>query len=73
MKRGSTDAETCRLNGWGPGTRLVGKESALSATITITAIGRARVLAVRDGLSTESIWSLEHREWRLAGPIGGAS
>ena len=76
MKRGSTDAETCRLNGWGPGTRLTGEENGRSATITITAIGRASVLAIRDGLSIESVWSLSHREWRLApasDPVGGAS
>lgn len=66
MKRGSTDAETCRLNGWVVGTRLVGEERGKLATITITAIGRANVLAIRDGWSTESVWSLSCREWRLA-------
>ncbi len=33
MKRGSTDAETCRLNGWGVGTVLVGDEGYGPTTI----------------------------------------
>lgn len=41
-----TDAEVARANGWTVGTRLVGDEGYGPATIEITAIGRANVLAV---------------------------
>ena len=44
--RGSTDAETCRLNGWGVGTVLEGASAWSAARIRITSIGEDAILAV---------------------------
>lgn len=63
MKRGSTDAETCRLNGWSVGTVLVGDEGYGPTTIRITAIGEESILAARAGSRRESTWTLACREW----------
>jgi hypothetical protein len=71
MKRGRTEAETCEINGWTVGTRLVGTESSggwsSTCTIEITAIGERGILAkcMNHG-GYEGAWSLDSREWRLA-------
>jgi len=70
MTRGRTERETCELNGWTVGTRLVGDEGYGPTIITITAIGETRLLAtatrVRNGRlchDGESTWTLTCREW----------
>lgn len=69
MLRGETDAETCRLNGWTVGTRLVGDDGRGPETIQITAIGDEVVVArVVDVGGTpvnrwEAMWMLSCREW----------
>jgi hypothetical protein len=71
MRYGKTDAETCRLNGWAVGTRLVGDEGYGPAVIEITAIGRSGIFAVchsRNGKPVregEHTWTLSAREWRV--------
>ena len=69
--RGPT-AVLCRMNGWGPGTRLVGDEGAGPEVIELTAVGRECVLAVsvaRNGKPvrnySEGTWSLSCRDWRV--------
>jgi hypothetical protein len=71
VRRGHTDAETCALNGWGAGTRLVGDEGYGPTTIRITAVGERSVLAVAENRrgkrlhdEREQAWTLECREWR---------
>lgn len=73
MLRGKTDAETCRMNGWGVGAVLVGDEGLGPEKITITAIGNASILARRienyrgeQVDSSECTWTLVFREWKLA-------
>jgi len=65
-----TDAEKCRQNGWGPGTRLVGNDGFRDTVIELTAVGENSVLAKRinsDGdAEYESSWTLQYREWREA-------
>ena len=69
MKRGQTDTETCRLNGWGVGTTLIGDEGYGPSTIRISAIGVELVLAVclsHPGMldcGEERMWTLHCREW----------
>ena len=64
------DADICRENGWGVGTRLIADEDTDPIEIEITAVGLKHVLAAlveRDGTihaSSEWYWSLQHREWR---------
>lgn len=58
VKRGRTERETCDLNGWKVGTRLVGD----GEVIRITAIGEESILAVDD--DGENLWTLADREWR---------
>lgn len=67
-----SDAEFCRLNGWGPGARLVGDEGYGPMVIEITAVGERAVLAKvisHDGIPEQSPfenhWTLTCREWRL--------
>lgn len=71
MKRGATEAETCRLNGWSVGTRIVGDEGFGPTVIEITAIGEQLILAKRvDGRGVgEETWTLQCREWELAEPV----
>lgn len=50
MLRGTTERETCTLNGWGPGTLLRGYEDwsdgrGVWTTIKITAVGEGSILA----------------------------
>lgn len=72
-----TAAELCRANGWGPGTRLVGEETASSGwwcqtVIEVTAVGRAGVfaarLAQRSGTPGCSRWQRDAGEnsWSLS-------
>lgn len=62
MRRGATAAETCKLNGWTVGTRLVSDEHV---TIRITAIGVRRILAVNEEfIGSEALYSLALTEWR---------
>ena len=64
------DADICRENGWGVGTRLIADEDMRPFVIEITAMGLKHVLAAlveRDGTihaSSEGYWSLQWREWR---------
>lgn len=71
LKRGNTEAETCRLNGWTVGTVLVGDEGYGSEKIKITAIGERDILAKRieNGKGEaverhEALWSLNYRDWK---------
>lgn len=70
MLRGDSDAETCRLNGWGPGTMIRGNECGEWTTLLITAVGENAILArgVRHGGKRvawpEASWTLAYREWR---------
>jgi hypothetical protein len=65
-----SSAELCRLNGWGPGTRLVGDEGCGPTVIEITAVGQVSILArmishkgePADGF--ESLWGLDNRDWQ---------
>ena len=70
MKRGRNDAETCRLNGWTVGDRLIGEPTPLERTpiIQITAIGETRILAIEDNAHGETAWTLSLREWRRIDP-----
>jgi hypothetical protein len=59
------DADLCRANGWGPGTRLRGQQGRHTATITITAVGRSSILAIEDDGCYEHPWTLRDRDWRV--------
>lgn len=69
MRRGATDAETCRLNGWGVGTVLAGDEGYGVSEIVLTAIGEDNILARKISHAGESVdetehsWTLIAREW----------
>ncbi len=71
-----SDAERCRRNGWGPGTRLVGDEGYGPTTIEITAVGERSILAkvVHSSASHpsswggESTWTLACRDWQEVPP-----
>jgi len=64
------DADICRENGWGVGTRLIAHGGTRPFVIEITAVGLERILAAlvwHDGTiraCDEMEWSLQHREWR---------
>lgn len=58
-----SDAELCRRNGWGVGTRLVGDDGYNPTTITITAIGQDSILASDNNYPLEASWTLKCREW----------
>ena len=62
-----TSADYCRRMGWGIGTRIVGDEGYGPTIITITAVGRVRLLAKADGRD-ENTWTLGHRDWQLVEP-----
>lgn len=71
MKRGITDAETCRLNGWTAGTVLEGDEGRGAERIVITAVGEEKIYARRLTNSSgdkvndcEGPWTLNLREWK---------
>jgi len=79
MKRGKTEAETCRLNGWTVGTQLEGDEGYGPSVIQITAIGERDLLAKRIAykgqpqVSRENSWTLSCREWRKVGQAADAA
>ena len=64
-----SDAEKCRANGWGVGTRLIGDEGYGPTVIEITAIGETHILARAisyNGKAAnrgESHWTLSARDW----------
>lgn len=61
------NVKLCELNGWHPGTRLIGDEGYGPCTIRITAIGESSILAVCESHgSSESTWTLKCREWEEA-------
>lgn len=69
---GKRSAEVCRINGWGPGTRLVGDERGCRTVIEITAVGEWLMLAKtisQNGeapkYESESSWTLDCREWAV--------
>lgn len=80
MREDESSADYCRRMGWTPGARLIGTEGDVdgpgwsnTTTITITAIGRTRILAVADGRNgRENIWTLKHRDWKPATQPEGA-
>lgn len=57
-------ADICRVNGWVVGTRLVGVECGISETITITAIGKYKILAICNTHNMELSWTLSSRDWK---------
>lgn len=63
------DANLCRKNGWGPGTRLAGDEGYGETVIEITAIGESRILCKlishngEPKMQIESMWTLSCRNW----------
>jgi len=65
-----SDAELCRANGWGPGTRLVGDQGYGPTVIEITAVGERYILAKTISFrgnpmdSGEGLWTLECRDWQ---------
>jgi hypothetical protein len=71
-----TDADVCRANGWGPGTRLVGDEGYGPTVIEIRYVGEEKIVAKRiseSGLGTvgrEAMWTLCCRDWREVPPTG---
>jgi len=65
VKRGHTEAETCKLNGWVVGDVLEGDEGDGTERMVISAIGALRLLGHRVGEpSTECSWTLSRRDWR---------
>ena len=75
MLRGSTERETCDLNGWGVGTRLIGDEGYGPTIIEITAVGKRSILAetvTHNGSQprgeTEGLWTLTCRDWTRVTP-----
>jgi hypothetical protein len=65
-----SDAERCRQNGWGVGTRLAGDEGYGVTVIEITAIGESRILAKTVSHKGERVdqsetsWTLVCRDWQ---------
>jgi hypothetical protein len=71
---GLSEANICRAEGWGVGTRLVGTEGTMRTVIEITALGEKTLLAKsaeRRGntgpyrFGPEHIWTLRYRDWRV--------
>lgn len=66
-----TSAEKCRVNGWGPGTLIVGDEGYGPTVIRITAVGDDSILARpishngKQLTSFEGPWTLDLRDWKL--------
>lgn len=70
MLRGRTERETCSLNGWGVGTRLVGDEGYGPTVIEVTYFTQdgAMLAAVvshrgKPAAEGERFWTLSCREW----------
>jgi hypothetical protein len=69
MLRGSTERETCDLNGWQVGDVLEGSDRKGTDRIRITAIGESKLLccwdySVNGQYSDEHLTSLSERDWR---------
>lgn len=84
MKRGKTEAETLKLNGWGVGDILEGSESGRHDRILITGVGDTRFMCRWDNGSKGKFGEergntvLSAREWRKVvhepvwlGPLDG--
>jgi hypothetical protein len=69
VKRGRTDRETCELNGWKVGTRLVGDEGYGPTVIRIVYMDDDTMIARQESHNGEPIggkaaaWTLTCREW----------
>lgn len=63
MKRGATEAETARLNGWNIGTRLVGDEGYGPTEIVVTYIGDTMVVCRWP--FGDSTTTFECRDWQV--------
>ena len=69
-----SDADTCRRNGWLPGTRLVGDEGYGPTVIEITAVGERLILAKEISHNGgppisprgEVTWTLVCRDWKVS-------
>lgn len=65
MSSNLSPADLCRLNGWKPGTLLIGDEGYGPCTIQITAVGERLIIAKcilpHDG--AEQLWTLNCRDW----------
>lgn len=77
MKRGRTERETCDLNGWDVGTRLVGDEGYGPTVIRLTYFTEdGALLAVTESRNGEPVsdrehfWTLQRREWSVVTPPG---
>lgn len=68
--RPPNDADVCRQNNWGPGTRLVGDEGYGPTVIEIRYVGESKIFAKAISHNHkvvnwgESIWTLSCREWK---------
>lgn len=66
-----SDADKCRANGWGPGTRLAGDEGYGVTVIEITAVGERSILARmvshrgEPRQRSEGLWTLACRDWKV--------
>lgn len=71
MKKGRTDIETLRLNGWGVGTVLKSQIGSKIDLINITAIGKIRILCLWDHGCTgfweeeTTLTTLSDRDWEF--------
>lgn len=65
---GMSDAEICRAENWGPGTRLVGDEGHGPTVIEITGVGKNAILAIAldQERPHEHVWTLRYRDWAVA-------
>lgn len=75
-----SSAETCRTNGWGPGTYLAGDEGYGVTVILVTAVGEqailARAISHRGepyGFRHEHSWTLACRDWAKVDEPAGVS
>lgn len=75
MKRGHSERETCELNGWSIGTRLVGDEGFGPTVIQIKYFTReGDLLAItesrngKDVNEREYFWTLRCRDWSEVDP-----
>lgn len=69
-----SDADRCRREGWGPGTRLVGSEGYGETVIESTAVGESLILAHvithdgADAIRAERVWTSTVRDGQPAQP-----
>lgn len=68
MLIGESSAAFARRMGYAPGTVLVGNEGYGDTYLTITALGREKILAQawseRHGHGYEKLWTLCYRDWQ---------